>query len=57
MTLTSFNSFSQQYNPMEYFPHSIGDSWEYVAYNSTQRFAIYKDSIDNEGNKYLFYEK
>ncbi|MBI9070969.1 MAG: T9SS type A sorting domain-containing protein [Melioribacteraceae bacterium] len=43
-------------NPLDYFPHSVGDYWEYSVPGGTHHYQIYKDSIDNNGNKYLFYK-
>ena len=50
-------TIAQTEDPLEYFPHKIGDMWEYFWYDleypdTLQNFTI-SDSIDAEGNIYI----
>ena len=54
-----YNSVSgQEIYPLQYFPHSVGNSWTYYSYlyyDTTTR-EIVKDSTDIKGNLYIFYD-
>jgi len=49
-------SIAQEPDPNSFFPHSVGNIWEYdTPYWGITRFEIIKDSIGNDGRIYLFY--
>lgn len=47
--------FAQSPDPMDFFPSAVGNVWEYSG-QWGRREEIYKDSIDLEDFKYLFYK-
>ncbi len=58
-TMIMFNvtSFGQETNPLEFFPSNVGDQWQYsVQGGGIVDEIIYKDSVDADGSKYLFYK-
>lgn len=52
--LLNFCLFGQTSDPYEFFPSSVGNVWEYDG-NLNYRAEIYRDSIDQEGFRHLFY--
>ncbi|MCH7723742.1 MAG: T9SS type A sorting domain-containing protein [Bacteroidetes bacterium] len=58
-TLTFFISiimFAQEPDPNSFFPSSVGNVWEYDQVWGFAREEIYKDSIGENGHRYLFYK-
>ena len=52
----SKNITPQEFTPLNFFPHSVGNIWEYdTPYWGIARFEIIRDSIGNDGRIYLFY--
>jgi len=50
--------FSQTVDPYDYFPSSVGNRWEYsVQGGRILVHEIYKDSIDADGNKFIYYKR
>lgn len=49
------NIFAQEPDPLNFFPHSVGNLWEYDTPDGILRTHILRDSLDEFGNKYLFY--
>lgn len=48
--------FSQTLDPYKFFPSSVGNVWEYDQVWGFAREEIYKDSIGENDNRYLFYK-
>ncbi|MGD8306420.1 MAG: T9SS type A sorting domain-containing protein [Ignavibacteria bacterium] len=46
---------SQEPDPNSFFPHSVGNIWEYDTPNGIVRYEIKRDSVGNDGHNYLFY--
>jgi hypothetical protein len=47
--------FAQEFNPLDFFPSAVGNVWDYDTPGGVVRFEIIKDSVDESGNKFLFY--
>lgn len=51
-------SFAQEENPFNYFPHKVGDFWNYATYHNLNvvyiDYLITRDSTDADGNKLIF---
>ncbi|MFA8343219.1 MAG: T9SS type A sorting domain-containing protein [Rhodothermaceae bacterium] len=51
--------YAQEELPMEYFPHSVGDYWEYTTYHNLdvvyKTFIIGKTEKDSLGNTFIYY--
>lgn len=54
LVLFNYCLFSQTLDPYNFFPSSVGNVWEYTGIFG-YRAEIYKDSIDTEGFRHLFY--
>jgi hypothetical protein len=52
--LINCSLFSQTPDPYKFFPSSVGNVWEYTG-NRGYRAAIYRDSIDINGYRHLFF--
>ncbi|NWG27512.1 MAG: T9SS type A sorting domain-containing protein [Ignavibacteriaceae bacterium] len=55
--LPFYISFSQE--PLSYFPHSIGNRWDYDYWNGNTNFyttTITRDSLSQDSSKFLFYD-
>jgi len=51
------NSIAQTVDTLSFFPSAVGNVWEYSGGEfGSGREEIYKDSIDNEGLRYIFYK-
>ena len=49
--------YSQEINPYNFFPSSIGNIWEYYQVNSgKQRYKLVKDSILSDQSKLIFFQ-
>lgn len=46
--------FAQVEDPMNFFPSSVGNVWEYSTVIGLRRETIYKDSVDQYGYRYIF---
>ena len=52
------SSYSQPPDPLDFFPHHIGDKWEYQHFNGNPHLEILnltRDSVDVLGNHFIFY--
>jgi len=49
------NTFAQEPDPLSFFPHSIGNIWEYDTPSGVERIEILRDSIDSNNSIFLFY--
>jgi len=49
-------SNAQTVDPLSFFPSAVGNVWEYSGGEFEWRGEIYKDSVDNEGLRYIFYK-
>lgn len=55
--LTLLNtSIAQELDSNSFFPHSVGNIWEYDTPNGLSRIEIERDSLGNNGHIYLFYD-
>ncbi|BDQ01668.1 MAG: hypothetical protein KatS3mg036_0092 [Ignavibacterium sp.] len=55
--LPFYISFAQE--PLSYFPHSVGNRWDYNYWNGNTQFyttTVTRDSLSQDGSKYLFYD-
>ncbi|NOG98635.1 MAG: T9SS type A sorting domain-containing protein [Ignavibacteriae bacterium] len=48
-------SYSQEFDPLDFFPSSVGNVWIYETPSDIVRYEIIKDSVDQYGNKFIFY--
>ena len=46
---------AQEVDPLSFFPSAVGNLWEYSTKNGTARYSIVKDSISDNGDKYIFF--
>lgn len=54
----SFSSINAQ-EPLSYFPHSVGNRWDYNYWSGNTQFyttTITRDSLSQDGSKFLFYD-
>lgn len=50
------NLLAQEPDPYNFFPHSVGNVWEYDTPNGLEKVIITKDSIGIDSSIYLFYD-
>jgi hypothetical protein len=48
------NVFAQEPDPLSFFPHAVGNVWEYDTPNGIQKFEILADSIDPNHNIFIY---
>ncbi|MCL6495909.1 MAG: T9SS type A sorting domain-containing protein [Ignavibacterium sp.] len=51
------NISAQQPDPRSFFPSSVGNLWEYMTPNGLQSYLIVDDSLGDEGNLFLFFNR